>query len=73
MNKYSIIFAPHVVERGRVGDVAHREMGYIPFCTPAVDVFRVDDEGYLTIHNPAPKVILPWDPHFDVKTGYKNT
>lgn len=66
MGKYTLHFTtPTISTMRRYGD--------IPNCTPAVDVFKVDDEGYLTIHNPAPRIILPWDPHFDVKTGYKNT
>ncbi len=35
--------------------VTHREIGEIPGCVPAVDVFKTDEDGRMKLTNRAPK------------------
>ncbi len=54
MSKYSLIFAP------TPNYIITRPKGNIPWCKPAVDVFRIDEEDKITIHNPCTPWIKPY-------------
>lgn len=50
-----------------LGNVVTRPRGSILNCTRAWDITHVDEDGFITILNPAPKVLYPWHPNFDAK------
>lgn len=53
MSKYTHLFGPDFYDDNT--RVHNRKHGEIPYCTPAVDVFVRDADGYLTIKNPSPR------------------